>query len=635
MTDTQRAPHVVIGTAGHIDHGKTALVKALTGTDTDRLKEEKQRGITIELGFAFYSDRAAFVDVPGHERLVKTMVAGAAAMRAALLVVAADDGVMPQTREHLAVLDAMGVEQGIVAVTKADLADEEWAELVVEEVRELLEPTSLHDAPVMIVDSISGKGIGELKQVLDELIESVSVQEDPAFFRMPVDRSFLIKGHGRVVTGSVWSGSLRAGDKVALLPDGEEFRVRGLQAHETPVDAVHTGDRAALNLVGNGEPERGDQLTVTGRGVTSQFIDLRLSLLPDARPVKHRMRVRLHLGTAEVIGRLLLVGRDLIGGGEKGVARIDLEAPMAAMHGDRGVVRLYSPVETLGGVRVIDPDPPDRRRTTPGLAQRLHELGGTDGDVVRALIRSRVWMTPPTLLRLLPWSAQRLENALEELVKQGAIQRIPAADVHFVCTEAWSEWKTKTQPRLKAFHQRHPEEGGMTRAAWLDAVAGINLPDEIITGLIGALADEGVIRYTEGALALPDHEVRLHPRDEETAARILEVVRAAGINAPLQASIAEVLGLKTEEVRRLLRALKLMGKVLILDERVVVTVEAVEDARKRLRETFEPGRLFAVGEVAEALQSTRKYMIPLLEYFDSLGLTERVEDKRRLVDDPS
>lgn len=225
--------HLVIGTAGHIDHGKTTLVKALTGRDTDRLEEEKRRGITIELGFAFYDDRAAFVDVPGHEKLVRTMVAGAAAMKAALLVVAADDGIMPQTREHLAVLDALGINSGLVAITKADLAEsDEWIELVVEEVRELLESTTLAGVPIIVTDALSGRGIEELKSHLDALIEQQERPDDPGFFRLPVDRSFLIKGHGRVVTGTVWSGSAAAGDKLMMLPAGEEVRVRSVQAHE-------------------------------------------------------------------------------------------------------------------------------------------------------------------------------------------------------------------------------------------------------------------------------------------------------------------------------------------------------------------------------------------------------------------
>ncbi len=632
MFEQQRPPHVVIGTAGHIDHGKTTLVKALTGTDTDKLKEEKQRGITIELGFAFYSDRAAFVDVPGHERLVKTMIAGASAMRAALLVVAADDGVMPQTREHLAVLDAMGVEKGIVAVTKADLVDEEWAALVEEEVKELLEPTSLHGSPVHVVDSISGRGIDELKGSLDALIDSTTGWEDPGFFRMPVDRSFLIKGHGRVVTGTVWSGAIEAGKKLVLLPDGKDFRVRGMQAHETAVDQVRTGDRAALNLSGDGEPERGDQLTVEGRGTAESFLDIQISLLPNARPVKHRMRVRLHLGTAESIGRVLLVGTDQIESGEKGFARIDLESSIPCMLGDRGVLRLYSPVETLGGVRVLDPQPPDKKRNQAHLENRISLLAGTDADVVCGLIQSRIWMTEKTIVRLLPWRMERIQSALQNNINAGQILRIEAVDNVYVISNIWMNWVGNTKEILEAYHNRFPEESGMTKAAWLEEVTGMTLPDEITSGLLRELESSGDYRFADGALGMSSHVVHLRKADEEPAEKILVVVRDAGINAPLQATIAESLGMKTEEVRRLLRALKLMGKVIILDERVVVSIEAVALAKEKLLENFKPGELFTVGQAAEKLESTRKYMIPLLEYFDAQGLTERVDDQRCITE---
>lgn len=626
-----RRGHLVIGTAGHIDHGKTALVKALTGTDTDRLAEEKRRGITIELGFAFYGDRAAFVDVPGHERLVRTMVAGASAMRAALLVVAADDGVMPQTREHLAVLDALGVRRGVVAVTKADLATDDWIDLVREEVRELLAGTGLAGSPVHVVDSLSGRGIGELRASLDRMIEEAGAPEDPGFFRMPIDRSFLLRGHGRVVTGTVWSGRAVAGDRLSLLPGGETVRVRGVQAHERPVEEVGAGDRAALNLAGDVEPARGQALFSPGRGVETEFLDLKLHLLPGARLLRHRARVRLHLGTSEVIGRLLIVGGDEILPGSAGFARIALERPVAAMQGDRGVLRFYSPLETLGGVVVLDPDPPDRRRTLPGLRERLTELEGSDGERVAALVRARGWASRPDLLRLLPWAESRLDEALAAAVARGSLLSLEEGGATWVDPDLRRRWTEAAVPVLEEFHREQPEERGMTKAAWGVRVAGRELPGEVLEALLKALNARGVVRYREGFVSLPGHAAGLRRGDEEAAGRIEEVLLRAGLNAPLPATIAGETGVSEAEVRRLLRALKQVGRAVILDEKVVLAAAAYERAKEKLREAFGGEEGFTVGEAGRALGGTRKVMVPLLEQLDREGFTLREGDRRRIV----
>jgi len=396
--------HLVIGTAGHIDHGKTSLIKALTGRDLDSLAEEKERGITIELGFAFLNENIAFVDVPGHERLVKTMVAGASAMGAAMLIVAADDGIMPQTKEHLIVLDALGISKGIVVITKADLVDEEWIELVNEELRELVDNSSLKGSKILVVDSLSGRGIEELRNELFDLYESYENVENPGFFRMPVDRSFLIKGYGRVVTGTVWSGSTKKNDKLQLLPGNNEVRVRGIEAHEKEVKEIYYGHRAALNLVTDAEPERGQVLLSKGRAVETDFFDAFISLLPESRQIKHRTRIRLHIGTAEIIGRIMIVGADFILPGENGIARVALESPIVAMVGDRAVIRLYSPMETLGGLEILDPQPPDKRRTIKGLEERLNLLNGEDSQGVYGIIKSRIVLEKEYLISLFPWS---------------------------------------------------------------------------------------------------------------------------------------------------------------------------------------------------------------------------------------
>ncbi len=630
MSETARKTHLVIGTAGHIDHGKTSLVKALTGTDTDSLKEEKKRGITIDLGFAFYGDRAAFVDVPGHERLIKNMVAGASAMRAALLVVAADDGVMPQTREHLSVLNALAVPRAVVAVTKADLADEEWIELVVEDVRELLEPTVFSGSPIVVVDSLSGRGLDTLRSELDRLVDSVQEEADPDFVRIPVDRSFTIKGYGRVVTGTVWSGEVKAGDRLNLLPQNVTVRVRGVQAHEKPVDSVVTGDRAAINLAGDVEVERGNVLLSAGRGISSDFMDVEVSLLPDAREIRHRTRIRFHSGTGESIGRLMVVGADAIAPGTTGYARLALEEPVAVMVGDRAVIRLYSPLETLGGARVIDPSPPDKKRTVHGLLDRMKQLASGRKEAIQAYIAARSFVRECTLIEYFPAHEEEIRSFLDSLGKEGKVFSIPSDAKWYVIPDAWNEWVKESEAVLHAFHEERPDEPGMPKAQWADRLSKKEMPDDIITALLSTLENNGSVKFQGGVVADPAHEVHLRKSDVPEAAKIMELLRSSGFNSPLQADIAKETGLTEENVRRILRAMKHIGDVVILDERVVITTEIFERTKEKLVRNFANSDGFSIGEAAEALESTRKYCIPFLEYLDREGITTRDGDKRRI-----
>ncbi|MBS1262517.1 MAG: Selenocysteine-specific elongation factor [Calditrichaeota bacterium] len=629
MDEANGTRHVVIGSAGHIDHGKTALIKALTGRDLDRLGEEKRRGITIEIGFAFYGDRAAFVDVPGHERLVKTMIAGASAMSAALLVIAADDGPMPQTFEHLTVLEALAVSRGVVAVSKADLVDGEWLELVVEEVRNLLAGTSLAGSPVVAVDSVSGRGIDELKRELDRLIKQTTAPREDDFFRLPIDRSFIIRGHGRVVTGTVWNGSARAGDTFQLEPGGKSVRVRGLQAHERPVDEVRAGDRAALNLASDLEPERGQMLVIAGRGVVTRFIDAAVFLARGARTLRHRARVRVHLGTAEVIGRLLLVGQDRLGAGERAHLRITLEAPLVAMHGDLGVIRFYSPVETLGGLRVLDPDPPDRRRTIRGLRERLAALAGSTHDVIGALARARTALAFAQLARIHPAPVRVLRAETDALRDEHALRVIDPPGL-LVDPEAWARWRELAVAAVAEHHRRHPNEPGMPRRSWAQAVFARHAREELAGALLDELSGENRLVETGGTLRLPEFQTELPDADRDDAERVYELLVEGGFNPPVPSVLAERAGLSETRVRALLRALKNVGRAVILDEKVVLAERVARDATEALRAAF-PDRPFRLTEATSALDTSRKVGVPLLEYLDKQGVTVREGDVRRFT----
>jgi len=630
MTSTNR-PHLVIGTAGHIDHGKSTLVKALTGMDPDRLREEKERGITIELGFAFYGDRAAFVDVPGHERLIKTMVAGASAMRAVMLVVAADDGVMPQTREHLAVLDAMGISRGIVAVTKASLAsDRDWIDLVSEEIVELLKPTSLAGSPIIVTDAITGEGLEQLRAELDKMIDGLKSPEELDYFRMPVDRSFVIKGHGRVVTGTVWNGSAKSGDRLTLQPWGEDVRVRGLQAHESDVESVQEGDRAALNLTCDREPERGDQIVSSGRTVSTEFLDAEVSLLPDARLVIHRQRVHLHIGTGEVIGRLLVVGGELIEPGSRGFARIALEQPVPVMWSDRGVLRLYSPLEMLGGIRVLDPDPVDRRRTIKGLPERFGALAGELPSALEAIVRSRSQMSFKGLLARFPVSADVLKRTLSELVSKGIFVASGEEYRWVACRDSWEKWLSDTVEIIRQYHAKNPDEAGIPKGQWILELFG-GEAGEVAEALLKSLVDTGGVRIENGRIVAGGYTATLKPEDEADAGKLLDLLHREGLNTPLPADIAAELRLSEERVRTLFKSLKRVGKAVILAENVVIATDTFEEVKATLRKAYSNSGGFSAGDAAKILGTSRKYIIPLLESLDSFGFTIREGDTRKII----
>ncbi|MBZ0265050.1 selenocysteine-specific translation elongation factor [bacterium] len=629
MSENKTHRHIVVGTAGHIDHGKTALVKALTGMETDRLEEEKRRGITIDLGFAFYGEKAAFVDVPGHERLIKNMVAGASAVRAALLVVAADDGVMPQTREHLAILNAIGIKHGLVAVTKCDLVDEEWADLVVEEVAELLESTSLRGSKICVVDSISGKGINELKTSLDTLLDEIDDPPDPGFFRMPIDRSFLIKGYGRVVTGTVASGELKTGSRVICLPGGQSYRIRGLQAHEKPVEQVHHGFRAALNLQGEGEPERGQVLLTQGRGISSDFIDVKLTLLPDARTIRHRTRIRLHLGTSEIIGRVSLVGQDEVLGGQTAFARLILENPVAVMQGDLGIIRLYSPLETLGGVKVLDPQPPDRNRNTKGLKERFTLLDSELGSQLEAIVGSRQIISFEALLHILPVSVDVLKTELENLVKSKSIHEISGSQRYYVLDSIWMEWRNKSIQYLQHYHKEQPDEMGCPKLVWGEHLLGRKSEDIILNAILDEMIAAGLLKFDSGLVFLPSHTVQLRKSDLPIAEKIISELKNSGFNTPLPSSLADEAGESEDQVRRIIRTLKKLGQVIILGERVILLPEVYEESKSKIVNSYNSGDKISPADVATMLNSSRKYIIPFLEHLDSEGITQRTLDGER------
>ena len=569
--------HTVIGTAGHIDHGKTLLVKALTGTDTDRAPEEKARGITIELGFAFLGEEATIVDVPGHERFVKTMVAGVSAIDVALLVIAADDGVMPQSREHLDILELLGVRRGIVVVNKADLVDEDWLQLVEEEIAELVAGTFLEGAEVARVSALTGAGIEELRQALEKLIAATGEKRAEGPFRLPVDRAFVVKGFGMVCTGTVLSGELPGSGSVEVQPGGRRLRVRGLQKHGRAVPSVAAGDRAALNLPGIEQEEirRGDVLCEDGVFAPTFMADARLRLLPSCpRELVQRARVRLHLGTAEVLGRVVLLDREVLLPGEQGWVQLRLESPVLAAWGDRFVIRRYSPALTIGGGRILNPHPEKHTGSGDGVVAALQGLDVAEpAAAVASLVRlSRDGMAREgKLAGDLGIAGDRLSVRLAAMEVAGDLVRTAVDNEPCVVPgEVW--WRTAEEMRtqLAAFHEDDPLRAGMNREELRKNCAGA-LTAKLFERILEREEREGRVAVSGSAVRLAGHEISFTEEETGLRGRIEAELRKGKLEEiPDAGGLAPRLGADPGQVERILRALQSLGVVVHVEGSLVL-----------------------------------------------------------------
>jgi len=636
--------HTVIGTAGHIDHGKTALVKALTGTDTDRAPEEKARGITIELGFAFLGDEATIIDVPGHERFVKTMVAGVSTIDVAVLVIAADDGVMPQSREHLDVLQLMGVRRGLVAVNKIDLVDAEWADLVEEEVKELVTGTFLEGAPVVQVSAQTGEGVDELGCALRGLVGQVEARRTSGLLRMPVDRAFQVKGFGAICTGTVLSGRLRQGDAVDLLPAGRRLRVRGLQRHGVEVPEVSCGDRAAANVAGPdvGEAERGQVLAAAGALEPTYMLDVHLELLGSApAELTQRTRVRFHIGTSEVMGRVVLLDGDAMPPGQRGRAQLRLEGPVVACWGDRFVIRRYSPAVTIGGGRVLAVHPARHRPGDRAVAGRLGGLDvedAADALVPRLALEPTGCLAAPRLAAELGVDGAGLQVFLGPLVSAGRVIEVDVQGVAYLIGEAaWRDLVASMMGELERFHAAQPEERGTSREGLRRAAARALAP-ELFAGVLARLEKEGRIAVDGPAVGVAGREISLDSEQAALAARLEATLLAAGVgSAVTRAILGELVATEDKggaprprEVASALTALINMGSVLVLEGDLLMHLDEFERVRGEVRRYLEEHGEITVSQFRELISSNRRYAMALLNRLDGDMVTERRGDVRVL-----
>jgi len=633
---------VIMGTAGHIDHGKTTLVKALTGIDCDRLAEEKKRGITIELGFAFMDlppgkagpRRLGVVDVPGHERFVKNMVAGAAGIDFVVLVIAADEGIMPQTREHLEICSLLGITTGVVALTKIDMVEPDWLMMVEEEVAAYLKGSFLEGAPIMPVSAHTGQGLAELKAELAKLAESYEPHRRSDLFRLPVDRVFTMKGYGTVVTGTLVSGKIRVGEDVTVYPGGLSSKVRTLQSHGAQVEEVAAGSRTAVNLSGLEVEElsRGDVLARPGSLFPSLSWDVELTCLKSSpRSIKHRKEVHFHHGAREVMARVYMLEGEALEPGQTAICRIRFTEPLAGVFGDRVVARSFSPLRTIAGGRLLSPLPHRVKRFSPAVAT-LRGLGsGTPEEIVQAqlALAGAAGLTFAQLLVASSMETKALDKALQLMGgRQEAflIDREARAYVSGTVVQALSDGLLAF---LGEFHAREPMKPGVARGG-LASTWGRRLSPKLFHFVLEGLLRKGAIAAEQELLRLPGHKVSLASDASALRQKLLDAYTAGGLTPPNMKDVLEPLNLTFKEAAAVFKVLQDEGRLVKIKEEMYFDAASVAGLIEKVVAFFATREDMHPQDFREVSGLSRKYAIPLLEYFDKEKLTVRVGDNRRL-----
>jgi len=613
----------VLGTAGHIDHGKSLLVKALTGIDPDRLREEKERGMTIELGFAWLKlpggREVGIVDVPGHERFVKNMLAGVGGIDLALLIVAANEGVMPQTREHLAILDLIGVRRGIVVITKKDLVDEELLTLVKMEVEEIIADTTIVGAPILAVSAVTGEGLPELLAAIDRMLDKTEPRQDLGRPRLPVDRIFTMAGSGTVVTGTLIDGTLSVGQEVEIVPSGLKSRIRGLQTHKSKITAASPGSRVAANLVGvnTSQLERGDVVTRPGWLKPTGMVTVKLKLISYLqRPLPHGAEVSFHTLAAETMAKVRLLEGDELRPGDSTWAQLSLERPLAIIRGDRYIIR--SPMETLGGGGIIDAQAKKLRRFRPEIIENLRAReGGTTEEVIMALLETKQPLELSALLAQCNLPADEADAAIESLIRQGRLVAMGEGENRLLLTASgWHGLVDKAVAVLADYHKKFPTRSGMPK---VELSSRLKLGNYILAAL-GNLVSQGILVEEGGHLRLPSHKVQLTP------------LQQAQIDAFLK-SLAETPYAPPGELipePDLLNMLIEQGKVVKVSDNVAFSTSAYNEMVGKITARIKDKGKLSLGEVRDMFGTSRKYAQALLEYLDREKVTKRVGDDRVL-----
>lgn len=630
----------VVGTAGHVDHGKSTLIQALTGIDPDRLVEEKARGMTIDLGFAWLTlpsgQEVSIVDVPGHERFIHNMLAGVGGIDIALLVVAADEGVMPQTREHLDILDLLAIPSGVIVVTKADLVDEEWLELVTAEIEEAVAGTVMAGAPIVPVSSVTRAGLDDLIGLLDRLLQGERSRPSTGRARLPIDRVFTIAGFGTVVTGTLLDGELQVGQEVEIQPGGRRARIRGLQSHRRKVERATGGARVAVNLAGvaTDELQRGEVVVTPGSLRATRLVDVKLRVLDDApRPLVHNMPLTFHTGAAETTAKAALLDRQEIEPGQEAWAQLRLSADVALAKGDLFIVRAPSPSATLGGGTVVEPHPRRHRRNQPMVLERLAVLErGSPEEIVLEQLRLREPSDFQTLAGRVGLSADEARTVVGGLIESGDVvvldkaeagQRRIVPTMLLASRAGWERLAGAVRAQVGAYHQGLPLRRGIPKE---ELRTRVGLDGRTFTRVLDRLLSEEGIREVGPLLALPTHEVRLTDAMQARTGRLLAELRHAGASPPGRQELEARYGVSTEETHALLER----GELVEIAPDMIYAADVLERISQGIVAAIEEQGRISVAGVRDLTGTSRKYSLALLAYLDERRVTRRVGDDRVL-----
>ena len=625
--------NIIVGTAGHIDHGKTTLIKALTGRNTDRWEEEQRRGITIDLGFTYFDlkngDRVGIIDVPGHEKFINNMVAGVVGMDLVLLVVAADEGIMPQTREHMDILGLLGIKKSILVINKCDLVDEEWLELVEEEIQEELEGTFLEGAPVVKVSAATGQGLDELTDTIQQLMSDEVVAKDTQTIpRLPIDRAFTLSGFGTIITGTLISGTITREDVLEMYPIGKECKIRNIQVHGQNQDKCYAGQRVAINLsnVKKKEIRRGCVLAPKNSMKNTDLLDVKLKVLEDSmRILTNHERLHLYTGTSEILCRAVLLDKEQIGPGEEGLVQLRLEEEIAVKRGDRFVVRFYSPMETIGGGIVLEPNPVRKKRFD---AQAIEELkkkeSGSLGDVMELQIKEHgdTMITLAELAKVMAHSVDELKEYLEELEESGTIFVFPMKkDTYLWHRDSEFAVRQKIEETLQKYHSEHPYRYGMKKAEIHNTFLKKIKPN-IFDAYIERMTGENVYGRREEYLSLPGYEVPKDAMYLQTEKLIEDTFEKAGYDF-VRFSEIDFGKIPRQTAEDVVLMMIDEGKVLRINEEMFTMKHLMDEAKEKIQNHLKEENLITIAQVRDMFATSRKSAKPILEYMDSIKVTKK------------
>jgi len=630
---------IILGTAGHIDHGKTSLIKAVTGIDTDRLKEEKLRGITIELGFAYLDlpseQHLGIVDVPGHEKFVKNMVAGATGIDIVSLVIAADEGVMPQTREHMEICTLLGIKHGLVVLTKIDLVDEEWLELVTDDIKDFVRGTFLEDAPIVAVSSDTGVGLQEFIKALDELSAVIPVRSPSSIFRLPVDRVFSMKGFGTVITGTLISGRVRVGDIVMLYPSGITSKVRGIQVHNRIVNQAETGMRTAINFQGleKDSVNRGDVLSNPAALKPNYMLDVSFHYLhSNKKPIKNRTRIRFHAGTSEVLGILGLLDKEELIPGETAVVQLRLDSPEAVIKDDRFVIRSYSPVRTIGGGYILNPIPQKHKRYKPEVVKGLKGLmdNGPEEIISYHLDESGYrGVSFSDLMIMTNIHEKQLHDIMQGLLSKRTVILADRENQIYIHHNRFDKLKKEMSVCLDNYHQANPLKAGMPKEELRSKFPALR-SSKLINLMLNQMIKDKKIVAEENTVRLASHTISLGMDQADVRKKILDAYLNSGLTPPYFKELSKTLDVEISRAKDVLMLLVDEGLIVKAKEDLYFNSRAVEDLQQRLVDFLVSHEEITTPQFKDMAGVSRKYLIPLIEYFDAQNVTIRIGDSRKL-----